>query len=209
MSLSADILRLVFGMIVGMVLPRLPLLFFTRFLNMERELPPHPDPVPISVPLVQRLLLMRRVHLMCWVTALFPIALGLWILQNAPEPFALGMVAGVSWFAITRVVPEDIEQGLGILPLSMIKSVNNLREPETDCCEKPELYWEVRAIRCKNCRHVAMDLPRPDLGRMRSDGRLKGSLRILLTDGRSVFPTADTSIISKGTELFSQVAEEE
>lgn len=209
MSLSADILRLVFGMIVGMVLPRLPLLFFTRFLNMERELPPHPDPVPISVPLVQRLLLMRRVHLMCWVTALFPIALGLWILQNAPEPFALGMVAGVSWFAITRVVPEDIEQGLGILPLSMIKSVNNLREPETDCCEKSELYWEVRAIRCKNCRHVAMDLPRPDLGRMRSDGRLKGSLRILLTDGRSVFPTADTSIISKGTELFSQVAEEE
>ncbi len=209
MSLSADILRLVFGMIVGMVLPRLPLLFFTRFLNMERDLPPHPDPVPISVPLVQRLLLMRRVHLMCWVTALFPIALGLWILQNSPEPFALGMVAGVSWFAITRVVPEDIEQGLGILPLSMIKSVNNLREPETDCCEKPELYWEVRAIRCKNCRHVAMDLPRPDLGRMRSDGRLKGSLRILLTDGRSVFPTADTSIISKGTELFSQVAEEE
>ena len=209
MSLSADILRLVFGMIVGMVLPRLPLLFFTRFLNMERELPPHPDPVPISVPLVQRLLLMRRVHLMCWVTALFPIALGLWILQNSPEPFALGMVAGVSWFAITRVVPEDIEQGLGILPLSMIKSVNNLREPETDCCDKPELYWEVRAIRCKHCRYVAMDLPRPDLGRMRSDGRLKGSLRILLTDGRSVFPTADTSIISKGTELFSQVAEEE
>jgi len=209
MSLSADILRLVFGMIVGMVLPRLPLLFFTRFLNMERDLPPHPDPVPISVPLVQRLLLMRRVHLMCWVTALFPIALGLWILQNSPEPFALGMVAGVSWFAITRVVPEDIEQGLGILPLSMIKSVNNLREPETDCCDKPELYWEVRAIRCKHCRYVAMDLPRPDLGRMRSDGRLKGSLRILLTDGRSVFPTADTSIISKGTELFSQVAEEE
>ena len=209
MSLTADVIRLVVGMLVGMVLPRLPLLFFTRFLSMERELPPHPDPVPISVPLVQRLLLMRRVHLMCWITALLPLGLGLWILQNSPEPFALGMVAGVSWFAITRVVPEDIEQGLGILPLSMIKSVNNLREPEADCCGKPELYWEVRAVRCKQCRHVAMDLPRPDLGRMRSDGRLKGSLRVLLTDGRSVFPTGGTSVLSDSAELLSQVAEEE
>ena len=78
---------------------------------------------------------------MCWITALLPLGLGLWtLLQNSPEPFALGMVAGVLWFAITRVVPEDIEQGLGILPLSMIKSVNNLREPEADCCGKPELY---------------------------------------------------------------------
>ncbi|GIS43359.1 MAG: hypothetical protein Ct9H90mP16_04290 [Candidatus Poseidoniales archaeon] len=92
MSLTADVIRLVAGMLVGMVLPRLPLLFFTRFLSMERELPPHPDPVPISVPLIQRLLLMRRVHLMCWITALLPLGLGLWILQNSPEPFALGMV---------------------------------------------------------------------------------------------------------------------
>ena len=40
MSLTADVIRLVVGMLVGMVLPRLPLLFFTRFLSMERELPP-------------------------------------------------------------------------------------------------------------------------------------------------------------------------
>jgi len=67
----------------------------------------------------------------------------------------------------------------------------------------------VRAVRCKQCRHVAMDLPRPDLGRMRSDGRLKGSLRVLLTDGRSVFPTGGTSVLSESAELLSQVAEEE
>ena len=39
MSLTADVIRLVVSMLVGMVLPRLPLLFFTRFLSMERELP--------------------------------------------------------------------------------------------------------------------------------------------------------------------------
>ena len=134
MSLSTDVIRLVVGMLIGMVLPRIPLLFFTRFLNMEQGLPPHPDSVPIGIPLVQRLLLMRRIHFMCWITATLPLALGLWILQNSPDPFAFGMVAGVSWFAISRIVPEDIEQGFGILSMSVIKSVNNLREPETDCC---------------------------------------------------------------------------
>ncbi len=209
MSLIADFIRLVVGLVVGMVLPRVPLLFFTRFLGMEGDLPPHPDPVPIGVPLVQRLLLMRRVHMMCWITAIFPLGLGLWVLQNSPEPFALGMVAGVSWFAISRIVPEDIENGLGIIPLPMIKLVNNLRQPEIDCCKESELYWEVRAVRCNHCRHVALDLPRPDLGRMRSDGRLKGSIRVLLADGRSIFPSSSSSIFTEGTKLLGKVAEEE
>ena len=209
MSLSTDVIRLVVGMLIGMVLPRIPLLFFTRFLNMEQELPPHPDPVPIGIPLVQRLLLMRRIHIMCWITATLPLALGLWILQNSPEPFAFGMVAGVSWFAISRIVPEDIGQGFGILPMSVIKSVNNLREPETDCCKEEDFYWEVRSIRCKQCRFIALEHPRPDLGRMRSDGRLKGSLRVLLMDGRSIFPPSDSLVVSEGPKLLSKVTEEE
>ena len=209
MSLSTDVIRLVLGMLIGMILPRIPLLFFTRFLNMEQQLPPHPDPVPIGIPLVQRLLLMRRIHIMCWITATLPLALGLWILQNSPEPFAFGMVAGASWFAISRIVPEDIEQGFGILPLSLIKSVNNLREPENDCCEQATLFWEVRSIRCKQCRYIALETPRPDLGRMRSDGRFKGSLRVLLMDGRPIFPPSDSSVVSEGPELLSKVTEEE
>lgn len=209
MSLIADVIRLFSGLLIGMVLPRIPLLFFTRFLNMERGLPPHPDPVPVEIPLVQRLLLMRRVHMMCWITAALPLGLGLWILQNSPEPFALGMVAGASWFAISRIVPLDIGQGFGILPLTMVKAVNNLREPETDCCEGAELNWEVQSIRCKQCRQVLLDLPRPDLGRMRSDGRLIGSLRILLMDGRSIFPSPESSVLSEGSKLFSEITEEE
>jgi len=209
MSLSTDVIRLVVGMLIGMILPRIPLLFFTRFLNMEQGLPPHPDSVPIGIPLVQRLLLMRRIHFMCWITATLPLALGLWILQNSPDPFAFGMVAGVSWFAISRIVPEDIEQGFGILSMSVIKSVNNLREPETDCCERAEYYWEVRSIRCKQCRFVALEHPRPDLGRIRSDGRLKGSLRVLLMDGRSIFPPSNSSVVSEGSKLLSKIAEEE
>ena len=209
MSLSADVIRLVIGLLIGMILPRIPLLFFTRFLNMEYELPPHPEPVPIGIPLIQRLLLMRRVHMMCWITAILPLGLGVIVLKNSPEPFALGMVAGVSWFAISRIVPEDINQGFGILPLSLIKSVNNLREPDHDCCEQATLRWEVRSIRCKQCRYIALETARPDLGRMRSDGRFMGSFRILLMDGRSIFPPSNSTIFTESTELFSEIAEEE
>ncbi len=209
MSLSADAARLAVGMLVGMILPRFPLLFFTRFLNMERELSPHPDPIRVDIPLIQRMLLMRRVHMMCWLIATLPLALGIFVLRNSPEPFALGLVAGVSWFAISRIVPLDINQGLGVIPLSMIKSINNLREPETECCKDPELQWEVRYVRCKECRRILLDLPRPDLGRIRSDGRMMGSLRILLMDGRSIYPSSKESAVFEGPELLRKVAEEE
>ena len=71
MSLGADLTRLVAGLLIGMLLPRIPLLFFTRFIEMERDLAPHPDPIPIGIPLVQRMLLMRRVHGMCWIVHIF------------------------------------------------------------------------------------------------------------------------------------------
>ena len=209
MSLGANLTRLIVGFLIGMILPRIPLLFFTRFLNLERNLTPHPDPIPIGIPLIQRLLLMRRVHAMCWLVAAMPFILGLLVLKSSPEPFALGMVTGVAWFAISRVIPQDMDGGFGILPLSLIQNINNLREPETICCKRQLLQWEVRAIRCRHCRSVAMNMPRPDLGRIRSDGRLVGSLRILLMDGRSAFPSMDDSVVGQGVELLGKVIEEE
>ena len=207
MSLSADLTRLIVGLLIGMILPRFPLLFFTRFLNMERQLTPHPDPIPVNVPLIQRLLLMRRVHAMCWIVAALPLILGLLIIKSSPDLFALGMVAGVSWFVISRAIPQDPHSGFGILPLSLIHDINNLREPETVCCKRQLLQWEVRAIRCLHCRSVAMNTPRPDLGRMRSDGLLMGSLRVLLMDGRSPFP--QDSVVTQGVEFLGKVTEEE
>ncbi len=209
MSVSADLTRLTLGLLLGIILPRIPLLFFTRVLNMERELVPHPDPIPIGVPLVQRLLLMRRVHTMCWLLAILPLGMGLLILNSAPEPFAVGLVAGVAWFALSRMVPIHMGRGFGTIPLSLIQEINNLRKPQTGCCNQQSLQWEVRAIRCKNCRDVGLNLPRPDLGRIRSDGRLMGTLRVLLMDGHSAFPPIDDSVVGQGVELLGKVAEEE
>ena len=209
MSISADLTRLIVGLFLGIFLPRIPLLFFTRVLSLERELTPHPDPIPIGVPLIQRLLLMRRVHAMCWVIAILPISLGLFLLKSSPEPFAVGLIAGGSWFILSRIVPLNMNTGFGILPLALVQEINNLREPETRCCEQQQLQWEIRAIRCKNCRNIAMEKPRPDLGRIRSDGRLMGTFRILLMDGHSPFPPSEDSILGQGVELLGQVAEEE
>ena len=208
MSLSADLTRLIVGLLIGMLIPRLPLLFFTRFLNMERELTPHPDPFPVCIPLVLRLLLMRLIHTMCWIVAALPLIFGLLIIKSSPEPFALGMVAGVSWFVISRAIPQDPNSGFGILPLSLIQDINNLREPETVCCKRQLLQWEVRAIRCRHCRTMAMNVPRPDLGRIRSDGRMMGALRVLLMDGRSPFPPTE-SVVTQTVELLGEVTEEE
>ena len=207
MSLGADVARLVVGLLIGMILPRLPLLFFTRFINMERNLTPHPDPIPVGIPLIQRLLLMRRIHLMCWIVAALPLILGLLIIKSSPEPFALGMVAGVSWFVISRAIPQDPNSSFAILPLSLIQDINNLREPESVCCKRQLLQWEVRSIRCRHCRSMVMNIPRPDLGRIRSDGRLIGLLRILLMDGRSPFP--HDSVVTQGVEFLGKVTEEE
>lgn len=209
MSISADLTRLIVGLFLGIFLPRIPLLFFTRVLSLERELTPHPDPIPIGVPLIQRLLLMRRVHAMCWVIAILPISLGFFLLKSSPEPFAVGLIAGGSWFILSRIVPLNMNTGFGILPLALVQEINNLREPETRCCEQQQLQWEIRAIRCKNCRNIAMKKPRPDLGRIRSDGRLMGTFRILLMDGHSAFPPPEDSVIGQGVELLGQVAEEE
>ena len=209
MSISADLTRLIVGLFLGIFLPRIPLLFFTRVLSLERELTPHPDPIPIGVPLIQRLLLMRRVHAMCWVIAILPISLGFFLLKSSPEPFAVGLIAGGSWFILSRIVPLNMDTGFGILPLALVQEINNLREPETRCCEQQQLQWEIRAIRCKNCRDIAMKKPRPDLGRIRSDGRLMGTFRILLMDGHSAFPPPEDSVIGQGVEFLGQVAEEE
>ena len=187
MSLTAPILHLIVGLIFGMIIPRFPLLFFTRFWNLERGLSSHPDPVTVDVPLIQRLLVMRRIHRMGWVLAIIPFGFGILILRLSPEPFAYGLVAGVAWFALSRVVPLDIQSELGIIPMSLIQKINNLRQPDPPCCDRPMLQWEVRSIRCKHCRKMHLNAPRPDLGRIRSDGRLRGAFRVLLTDGRSPF----------------------
>ncbi len=106
-------------------------------------------------------------------------------------------------------MPENLEGGFGVIPMSLIQNVNNLRDPDEICCKRQLLQWEVRAIRCRHCREISLNRSRPDLGRIRADGRLKGILRILLIDGASVYPNIGESIISDGVKTVGEVLEEE
>ena len=61
--------------------------------------------------------------------------------------------------------------------------VRNKCDSEDACCETPQPEWELTAVRCAACRTTLLNLARPDLGRPRSDGKLKGLLRIWISDG--------------------------
>ncbi len=188
MGLNGDIALLVIGGIIGMVIPRIPALFFCRFTHLERDLTPHPDPLPVDVSLIQRMLLMRRLHNMGWVLVMLPILLAWLVLDVSPEPFALGLLVGSGWWVLSRIVPTDFEP-VKRRPISMalIRCVNELRKPEQPCCEGCAPQFEVRAIRCAACGKVLLSAPRPDLGRVRCDGTILGLFRCLILDGSSPF----------------------
>ena len=59
------------------------------------------------------------------------------------------------------------------------------------CCENINPQWEVACVRCLNCDRLLLNHPRPDLGRIRTDGFLKGGLRVLLLDSRPLLSLKD------------------
>jgi hypothetical protein len=188
MGLNGAIALLVIGGIIGMVIPRIPALFFSRFPHLERDLPPHPDPLPVDVPLIQRMLLMRRLHNMGWVLVLLPLLLAWLVLDVSLQPFALGLLVGSGWWILSRIVPADFDPvKRRPLPMALIKRVNEYRKPEQPCCEECAPQFEVRAIRCAACGKVLLSATRPDLGRVRCDGTILGLIRCLILDGSSPF----------------------
>tara|TARA_B110000444_G_scaffold195038_1_gene185468 strand:- start:27786 stop:27947 length:162 start_codon:yes stop_codon:yes gene_type:complete len=51
--------------------------------------------------------------------------------------------------------------------------------------------WEVIAVRCTTCGKNLLNIPRPDLGRPRSDGWIMGFVRLLLTDGKPIIASEE------------------
>lgn len=51
------------------------------------------------------------------------------------------------------------------------------------CCDMTDPHWYHDGVVCRCCGTLLADMARPDLGRRRSDGRLKGWVRLLITDG--------------------------
>ena len=122
--------------------------------------------------------------------ALMPMALGLMAVMGAHSPFGVGLILGSGWTIMSWLLPEDLtSHRRWPCSLSIAERLQMLRNDSADeekrCCKAPEPHWEVANVRCAACLKVLLDIPRPDLGRKRSDGWLLGSFRVWLLDGRS------------------------
>ena len=70
MYYSSSILWLIFGGLIGHIFPRIPILFFTRSKSHNEMFPPHPESVPITPELLNRILNLRRLY---WMSIFFTI----------------------------------------------------------------------------------------------------------------------------------------
>ena len=189
-ALISPLLFLFSGLLAGHLIPRLPTIFMSRFSFFNAQLPPHPSPVPIDGHLLARVLLMRNLRVLGLMLAFLPLILGWMTIVWAHSPLGVGLLLASAWTLLSWSLPEDWRPyhrwpcNRAIAErLQMLR--NDSADENTRCCHYPEVQWDVSAVRCASCLKVLLDLPRPDLGRMRCDGWLKGSFRVWLLDGRS------------------------
>ena len=183
MGLSATLL-LGTGVLLGAVLPRLPMLILPRLRSLSFYFPPHPDPMPVNPHLVTRLVAMRRLWWSAVAFALMAMGVGVLLSWGGPDPLGFGLVLGGGWVALGRLLPAGLEPRWRTpYAMPLISAVSEISREGT-CCGAPEPFWEVQWVRCRHCGQVLLEHPRPELGRRRSDGWVKGTLRLLLLDGK-------------------------
>ena len=174
---------------IGHVGPRLPTLLMTRAKGFNLRFPPHPEPVPLSPYLTQRVLHLRVFYWLSLVVGLLVLAFGAASLRWGSPVFGFGLWVASTWMILSRLQmylagrPAPWTKHLAV----ELQSVMNRSRTEA-CCSVPTPSWMLQAISCTTCGAVLSRTPRPDLGRPRSDGRLSGTLRLLITDG---YPLAE------------------
>tara|TARA_B100001750_G_C15519996_1_gene610769 strand:+ start:1716 stop:2294 length:579 start_codon:yes stop_codon:yes gene_type:complete len=181
-----EVILFVSGLIFSLFLPRLPLAIIPRLRAMDGQLAPFPSPQPIDQHLVAQLLILRTIWNASFLFALIPLIIGFIILQSQPASLIFGLFIGGGWAILSRIIPsEDFKIPNTPYSNSLIHQVNELRIGEVTCCDNPDLAWEVTAVRCQECRNCHLSLPRPDLGRVRTDGWV-GRFRLMLLDGHPI-----------------------
>ena len=201
-TLLSSILWLIFGGLIGHIFPRIPILFFTRSKSHNEMFPPHPESVPITPELLNRILNLRRLY---WMSIFFtiPSLIYGWIMITwTASPMGFGLFLTSGWTIVSRLLPDSAQTHKYKYPyalnlifdLNLLINSSRLNDVLTDegleinenliCCTKIDSQWEMACVRCSNCNRILLNFPRPDLGRTRVDGIIKGGLRLLLLDSR-------------------------
>ena len=189
MSLAGALGLFAMGAGIGHIGPRLPTLLMTRAAGFNRRFPPHPEPVPLSPYLTQRVLHMRVFYWLSFVLAALVLVFGAASLRWGSAMFGFGLWVASTWTVLSRIQsllagrPAPWSKELAV-HLQTVVNHSTL----VPCCDEPFPVWGMRSIDCSECGTVLSRTARPDLGRTRSDGWMAGTLRLLMTDG---YPMAE------------------
>ena len=185
MSLFAPVTYFTLGFIIAFLFPRLPIILITRGRGFNTAFPEHPEPIPLSPKLTQRVLHMRMIYWMGFVGATIPLMFGLASIKWGNTAFGFGLWLSSGWFMLSRlqtfVGGPDPPWTLEIA--QRLQIVMDKAKSDSSCCNYPKPEWRILTISCSTCGKLLEELPRPDLGRKRIDGVFAGGLRLLLTDG--------------------------
>lgn len=173
------------GFLIGHLIPRVPFMVLSRTSGFNKRLSPHPEPIPLSPRLTQRVLHMRLFHNLGTFTTLLPLLFGYLSILGGQSTFGYGLFLAGGWTLLSRA-----QAFLGGLPVACtmemaqrLQLVMNIADSEDACCPHPQPEWWVESVRCSSCSSKLDDLMRPDLGRPRKDGFFRGWLRLWLSDG--------------------------
>ena len=193
MSLIAGVGFFTLGCSIGHILPRFPYLLLSRTKGFNTRFPPHPEAIPLSPYLTQRVLHMRMFYWMGLVVVFLPLAVGLASVRWGDAAFGFGLWIASGWYLLNRIqslfggqTPPWTKKMAIELQILL-----NQEEYSDGCCNWTSPYWQVTGVFCVNCNAKLSDMSRPDLGRKRSERRPFGFIRLLLSDGYPIVSLPD------------------
>ena len=193
MSFIESIGYFTLGVIIAIVLPRFPVLLMSRTKGFNTKFPPHPEAIPLSPYLTQRVLHMRMFYWMSLIVVVLPLGLGIASLRWGHAAFGYGLWVSSGWFVLNRLQyfvggqPPPWTNEMAV----KLQILSDDAEKSVLCCNWTSPYWGITGVYCANCNKVLSNMPRPDLGRKRSDRWPLGFFRLLLSDGYPIMSFTD------------------
>ena len=91
MSFIASIGYFFLGVAIAVLVPRFPFLLMTRTKGFNTNFPPHPEAIPLSPYLTQRVLHMRMFYWLSLVVVVLPLGLGIASIRWGNAAFGFGL----------------------------------------------------------------------------------------------------------------------
>ena len=161
MSLFAPVMYFTLGFIIAFLFPRLPIILITRGRGFNTAFPEHPEPIPLSPKLTQRVLHMRMIYWMGFVVATIPLMFGLASIKWGNTAFGFGLWLSSGWFMLSRLQtfvggpdpPWTLETA------QRLQIVMDKAKSDASCCNYPQPEWKILTISCSNCGKLLDKLP--------------------------------------------------